>query len=604
MFAEELVRGRPTDRHNPFFYDILRLNLPGDPTYDPTLPRVFKVDSSTGRLAADMVTYVDDVRNTGSSSTHCWQTSHRISTMFCYLGIQDALRKRTLPSLIGGAWTGSIAQSRGDQVIVTCTAEKWERAREYVLAMQNTLEHNSVFHHKTLEKQRGFLVYVARTYPSLVPYLKGIHLTLDSWRGGRDSEGWKVFRQVAAHLDESLPVSASKDTSPEFVTAVPRLSSDIKGLLHLFQHESPPIRVVRSRQVISVLYGFGDASGAGFGDTFLTPQGITYRYGLWGDNLHAKSSNFRELFNLTEAMEAQVADLRFPNLEQLVTTFEVTAAGESWLAAEIFLFTDNAVAESAFYKGTSSNQGLFNLVLRLRQLELQYSLRLHLLHVSGRRMQVQGTDHLSRGVLHTGVLGGASMLEFIPLHLSALDRAPAVLSWCQSWLPPVARLLPLLPRDWFFAGQGLGLGRRNLDGVWQPQSVFSSLAVSLWTPPPGAADAAVEQLAFSRHKRPGLAHIFICPRLMTHLWRKRLHKTADVVFALPAGHRPSAWPLDMFEPLIVGICLPFLPTPPWSCRLSPTLLEVAGQLSGLRSCPERDERVVLRQLWDLSGGAF
>jgi len=254
--------------------------------------------------------------------------------------------------------------------------------------MQNTLEHNSVFHHKTLEKQRGFLVYVARTYPSLVPYLKGIHLTLDSWRGGRDSEGWKVFRQVAAHLDESLPVSASKDTSPEFVTAVPRLSSDIKGLLHLFQHESPPIRVVRSRQVISVLYGFGDASGAGFGDTFLTPQGITYRYGLWGDDLHAKSSNFRELFNLTEAMEAQVADLRFPNLEQLVTTFEVTAAGESWLAAEIFLFTDNAVAESAFYKGTSSNQGLFNLVLRLRQLELQYSLRLHLLHVSGRRMQV------------------------------------------------------------------------------------------------------------------------------------------------------------------------------------------------------------------------
>jgi hypothetical protein len=57
MFAKELVRGRPTDRHNPFFYDILRLNLPGDPTYDPTLPRVFKVDSSTGRLAADMVTY-------------------------------------------------------------------------------------------------------------------------------------------------------------------------------------------------------------------------------------------------------------------------------------------------------------------------------------------------------------------------------------------------------------------------------------------------------------------------------------------------------------------------------------------------------------------
>jgi hypothetical protein len=34
--------------------------------------------------------------------------------------------------------------------------------------------------HKTLESIRGFLVYVARTYTALVPYLKGIHLTLDS----------------------------------------------------------------------------------------------------------------------------------------------------------------------------------------------------------------------------------------------------------------------------------------------------------------------------------------------------------------------------------------------------------------------------------------
>jgi hypothetical protein len=29
---------------------------------------------------------------------------------------------------------------------------------------------------------RGFLIYVAQTYPALVPYLKGISLTLDGWR--------------------------------------------------------------------------------------------------------------------------------------------------------------------------------------------------------------------------------------------------------------------------------------------------------------------------------------------------------------------------------------------------------------------------------------
>jgi hypothetical protein len=33
--------------------------------------------------------------------------------------------------------------------------------------------------HKQLESIRGFLVYVARTYSTMVPYLKGVHLTRD-----------------------------------------------------------------------------------------------------------------------------------------------------------------------------------------------------------------------------------------------------------------------------------------------------------------------------------------------------------------------------------------------------------------------------------------
>jgi len=76
------------------------------------------------------------------------------------------------------------------------------------------------------------------------------------------------------------------------------------------------------------------------------------------------------------------------------------------------------------------------------------------------------------------------MLDLIPLHLSAIERAPHLREWCQSWLPSAAQLMSLMPRDWYFAGQGLVIGRRNLDGVWQPQSVFASSAVSLWAPPP------------------------------------------------------------------------------------------------------------------------
>jgi hypothetical protein len=101
MFAEELVQGNHQCISNPFYFDRVRLNLPGDVLYSPNLPRVSKIDSRGARMAGDMSTYVDDVRNTGALALQCWKTSHRISTIFCYLGIQDALRKRTLPSLDG-----------------------------------------------------------------------------------------------------------------------------------------------------------------------------------------------------------------------------------------------------------------------------------------------------------------------------------------------------------------------------------------------------------------------------------------------------------------------------------------------------------------------
>jgi len=60
-----------------------------------------------------------------------------------------------------------------------------------------------------------------------------------------------------------------------------------------------------------------------------------------------------------------MATLHFPHLTHLVQTLESTVSQESWAAAEIYLFTDNAVAESAFYKVSSSSRPLFELILRL-----------------------------------------------------------------------------------------------------------------------------------------------------------------------------------------------------------------------------------------------
>ena len=46
--------------------------------------------------------------------------------------------------------------------------------------------------HKELLSDRGFLVYVTRAHPAMIPYVMGFHLTAEMWRGDRDEEGWKL----------------------------------------------------------------------------------------------------------------------------------------------------------------------------------------------------------------------------------------------------------------------------------------------------------------------------------------------------------------------------------------------------------------------------
>ena len=89
----------------------------------------------------------------------------------------------------------------------------------------------------------------------------------------------------------------------------------------------------------------------------------------------------------------------------------------------MFLFTDNSTAESVYFKGNSSSRKLFELMLRLRKLEMDASLILHVVSVAGTRMIKEGRDGDTRGDLTQGVMAGRPILEYIPLHLlSAFER--------------------------------------------------------------------------------------------------------------------------------------------------------------------------------------
>ena len=45
------------------------------------------------------------------------------------------------------------------------------------------------------------MVYVSKTYGDMKPYLKGVHLILESWRPYRDEYGWRL-RGEELNMDE------------------------------------------------------------------------------------------------------------------------------------------------------------------------------------------------------------------------------------------------------------------------------------------------------------------------------------------------------------------------------------------------------------------
>jgi hypothetical protein len=49
--------------------------------------------------------------------------------------------------------------------------------------------------------QEGFLQYVSQTYTSFTSYFIGLHMTIDSWRGGWDTDGRRLPLSIYCTMD-------------------------------------------------------------------------------------------------------------------------------------------------------------------------------------------------------------------------------------------------------------------------------------------------------------------------------------------------------------------------------------------------------------------
>jgi hypothetical protein len=160
------------------------------------------------------------------------------------------------------------------------------------------------------------------TYTSMIPYLKGIYLTLNSWRGNRNKDGWKESNKRKRDTDPGEAISLAFESPPVWVSAATRLKLDVSALMELTHLEDPPDVPIRA-VVPNTTYLVGDVSGVGFGSTNRTQHDNFFvaDYGTWHDSVTTdESSNFREAGNLIIRTKALIREGKLKEGSELLSS--------------------------------------------------------------------------------------------------------------------------------------------------------------------------------------------------------------------------------------------------------------------------------------------
>ena len=208
VWAKKIVVGDCHNKLQVYQWDWIEENLPFSQKYHTTLPQLQNM-LTYGHLESDVLQYADDLCIVANSLEQAWLASSHMAKGLCWLGLQDAARKQRRACQRPGAWAGLVIASDGNVVTKSVTQEHWIKTIKNVqwigkqtgvinwfapdlfggLNKELDSSGGENIHCKTTESLVGFIVYVFQTYESMVPYLKGIYFTFNSWRKGGDNDG-------------------------------------------------------------------------------------------------------------------------------------------------------------------------------------------------------------------------------------------------------------------------------------------------------------------------------------------------------------------------------------------------------------------------------
>ena len=115
-------------------------------------------------------------------------------------------------------------------------------------------------------------------------------------------------------------------------------------------------------------------------------------------------------------------------------------------------------------------------------------------------------------------------------------------------------------------------------------------------PPPCVADVYVERLVEARHTWPNCLYLFLCPALMSPMWRKQLTRACDVLINIPEKYH--FWPESMHEPLTFAIVCPLMSRYPFQIKTWDGLSNWKENLLQMWGGDPRVFRTRLCKLWE------
>ena len=180
-----------------------------------------------------------------------------------------------------------------------------------------------------------------------------------------------------------------------------------------------------------------------------------------------------------------------------------------------------------------------------------------------------------------------------------MERSPKLKEWILNWSKKSGTIIFLKPEDWFERGHDIA--GKTPDTADKSNRMWNPLirpGTYVWSPPPTAADVALEEPRKARMKRHNSTHIVLIPKLFTNYWRKQFHKCCDLILVIPP--RFEFWNSEMFEPILMGFCFPYLKHFPYSIRSTPKLFSMGGELSKMLQDDPVDPGNLLSKLLLLS----